>query len=179
MNERWWKEGCLCLLVGLGLLMMQARPAHAVDSELSRQTLAGLKGFLVVVEDMHPKLSPYDQAIRKAGLTKAQIQQSVEKRLRAAGIRVVSGQAWMNTPGRPILYVNINLHEKERYVFAYNTTISVEQLVRLDAKPSVKTLASTWSLNMTGNVNVGNLQNVAESILILLDRFVQAHAANN
>jgi hypothetical protein len=177
MKRRRWKEGCLGLLLGLGLLLVPAAPARAVDSELTRKTLAGLKGFLVVVEDVHRELGQYDQALRKAGLTKAQVQGSVEQRLRAAGLRVVSNQEWLNTPGRPILYVNVNLHETDRYAFAYNTGISVEQLVRLDLNPAVKTVASTWSLSMTGNANIGNLDIVAQSVRILLDRFLQAHGA--
>jgi len=169
----------ICLGVICLLMLLPAAAARAVDSDLSRQTLAGLRGVHVVVEDFQQGMASYGQALRSAGLAKDQLQRSVEERLRAAGLRVVSGQAWMGTPGRPILYININLHETDRYAFAYNTGISVEQLVRLDTNPAVKTVASTWSLNMTGNVNVGNLSIVRESIRILLDRFIQAHGIAN
>lgn len=157
------------------LFLFFATSVQAVDSDLSRKTLTGLRSFYVVVEDFHEGMGPYEQPLRNAGLAKQQIRERVEKQLRDAGIRVVSNQEWMGTPGRPILYINVNMHEKERYAFAYNSGISVEQLVRLDTNPSVKTVASTWSLSITGNVDIGSLNIVKESIRILVDRFIRAY----
>jgi len=163
----------------LVVVLMLAGQAWALDVEMSRRTLTGLAGFHVVVEDYHVGMQKYDKALQLGGLTKTQIQERVEKQLRAAGIRIVSGKAWLDTPGRPILYVNVNMHETDRYNFAYGTEVSVQQIVTLNANPATQTMASTWSLRITGSDDVGNLKLVAESIRDLVGRFIQAYREAN
>ncbi len=173
LNHKW-----VLPLVFLVLVLLTV-PAGAVDSELTRKTLVGLKGVAVVVENMPAEMGKYEPSFDKAGLTAPQIKQTVEARVRAAGIPVVSGQAWLDTPGRPILYIRINAHETARYQFAYSTHVGLKQLVHLEANPALKTLAATWSMDMTGKSDLGRLKLVSESIRFLVDRFIGAYKEAN
>jgi len=149
---------------------------HAEDSSVSRATLAGLQSVYVLVENIQPNIQSY---AKKHGLTAASLKEAIEERLHQADIKTVSGQAWMNLPGRPALYVNVNTHETERYWYAYNINIELRQMVLMEANPQVKTLAATWSINMTGIANIGNLHIIKNNLIVLIDRFVAAHRSVN
>jgi hypothetical protein len=162
--------------VALILLVFVAPPALAEDSEMSRATLAGLQGVSVVVEEVQPNIQKY---AAKAGLNGAQIRRDVEQTLREGGIRAVEGNEWLKLPGRPILWVNVNTHETEKYWYAYDIKIEFRQLAVLEANPQVKTLASTWSISLTGQANIGNLTLIRQDVGALAGRFVQAYRAVN
>ena len=154
-------------------------PAAAEDSEPSRQTLTGLQGLYIIIEDFQSNILKYDRYLRRSGLSKGQLKKDVEARLKTAGIRVLSKEEWLNTFGRPILYVNVNTHENEKFWFAYDIKLELRQLVHLDAKPETKILANTWSINMTGLVNIGTFQRIKQSVNIVLDKFVLAYQTAN
>jgi hypothetical protein len=151
-------------------------PVLAEDSEMSRATLAGLQGVNVVVEEVQPNVQKY---AAKFGLSSAQIRQDVLKILRDGGIRVVEASEWFAIPGRPFLYVNINTHETEKFWYAYNIKLELRQLAILEANLQVKTLAGTWSLNITGQANIGNLNLIRQDVGVLAGRFVAAYRMIN
>jgi hypothetical protein len=161
----------LCWLFAFG-----AGQVWAEDTDVSRATLAGLQGVSVIVEELQPNVQKY---AAKFGLTKAQVSLDVEKRLREAGIRVASGSDWLSLPGRPVLYININTHETEKYWFAYDVRVQLRQIATLDANPQLKTLAATWSLNITGQANIGTLNLIHQAVGTLVGRFVQAYRTVN
>ena len=156
------------------LLLGLALPVGAEDSEEARRTLIGLQGVQVIVEELQPNILKQDKYLQKAGLTKIQLQKDIETRLKAAGIKVLSLDQWSKTPGRPTLYVNVNTHESEKYWFAYDIKLELRQVVSLDARPEIKTLANTWGINMTGVVNIGTFNVIRDNVGVLLDRFIQA-----
>jgi hypothetical protein len=165
----------LSCIILLGFILF-AWPVQAEDSEVSRATLAGIQGIQVIVEELQPNVQKY---AGKVGLNKAQMQRDVEARLREGGVPVVAGNDWMNVPGRPVLYVNVNTHETEKYWYAYDIKVELRQIVSLVANPKVKALADTWSLNMTGMANIGNLDNVKHGLMELVGKFMQAYRAVN
>jgi hypothetical protein len=146
-------------------------PVMGVDADITRQTIRGLGGVNVIVEEIQPNVQKYAQ---RAGITKEQIQKDVEAKLKSNGIKVLTKDEWLKTPGRPVLYVNINTHETEKYWYAYNIVLALKQVVSLEANPSIKTLASTWSINMTGMANIGTLGIIKTSVDDLVGRFVNA-----
>jgi len=154
-------------------------PASAQDSELSRKTLAGLPGVYVLVEELQPNITKYDRYLKKAGLSRVRLKENVEKRLRAGGIRTLSREEWLKTRGQPVLYLNVNSHENEKYWFAYDVTLELQQVVCMEARPSVRTLADTWSLNSTGVVHIGNLDGIYRETERLVDRFIAAWRTAN
>jgi len=146
-------------------------PAFGADADYDSRTIKGLEGVNVIVENIQPNIQRYAQ---KAGITKEQIQKDVEAKLKSNGIKVLTRDEWLKTPGRPVLYVNINTHETEKYWYAYNVRLELKQVVSLEANPSIKTLASTWSINMTGMANIGTLGVIKNAVNGLVDRFVTA-----
>ena len=167
----------LCLILAVvSFFVFSVGPSRAEDSDASRATLAGLQGVAVVVEDLQPSVMKY---AAKSGLSKAQVQQDAEKMLRDAGIRIVAGEDWKKTPGKPLLYININTHETEKYWYAYDIKVELRQLATLDANPQLKTLATTWSINITGQANIGTLNVIRKDAGVMVGRFVQAWKANH
>lgn len=163
--------GAICLLI-----VFWKAPVWAEDSEHSRTTLAGLQGVTVIIEDFQPNVQKY---AARDGLTKEQILRDVTQRLNAAGIKTVYGAEWQKLPGQPMLYININTHETEKYWFAYDVKVALRQAATLDANPHLKTFATTWSLNITGQANIGTLHLLRQDTGVMTDRFVQAYRLAN
>jgi len=170
------KQKLFLILAVVSFFVFSVGAARAEDSDASRATLAGLQGVAVVVEDLQPSVMKY---AAKSGLSKAQVQQDAEKMLRDAGIRIVAGEDWKKTPGKPLLYININTHETEKYWYAYDIKVELRQLATLDANPQLKTLATTWSINITGQANIGTLNVIRKDAGVMVGRFVQAWKANH
>jgi hypothetical protein len=51
--------------------------------------------------------------------------------------------------------------------------------VSLEINPKVKTLAATWSMNITGMTHIGNLQVIRKDTDILVERFISIYRAVN
>lgn len=159
-------------LIG-ALYLFFAGAAYAEDSEASRRTLKGLTGVYVIVEEFQPNLLKYEKYTTQFGPNKESCRQEVERKLKEAGMRAFSAQEWQKTPGRPVLYVNVNTHETEKYWFSYDIKLELRQRVVLEAHPEIKVLADTWSLNVTGMTNIGNLKQIRQDLGRLLTRFIQ------
>ncbi len=153
--------------------------AFAEDSEVARQTLKGIAGVYISVEDLQPNLLKYEKYTKNFDLSKEQIQKDVEKKLQESGIAVLPNDDWQKTPGCPVIYVNINTHENEKYWFAYDVKVELRQVVILAADPNIRTLTATWAMNITGMVNIGNLQLIRKDVGVLVGRFAQAWSAVN
>lgn len=153
-----------------------ARSLYAIDSELTRQTLLGLKGVSVAVENLQPNIQKY---VQRFGLTRDQLQKDIEQRLTKAGITVLNQEKWQQTSGRPVVYVVVNTHEYEKYWYAYTIIIDLRQIVTLETNSDMKTLASTWSINMAGIANIGTLNTIRDNVNVLVDRFIDAYLSVN
>jgi len=151
-------------------------PLRAAESDPAARTLHDIKGVQVTVEELQPNLLKY---AKRQELTKEQLQASVESQLRAAGLKVLGRDEWLQYPGRPVLYINVNTHEYQKYQFAYDVRIELRQVVSLEAAPGVKALAATWSTNMTGVVNIGTADNIKEYVKQLVETFLSAYTSAN
>jgi hypothetical protein len=168
--------GLFGVFAALSFMAVMVPAASAVDTEATRETLKGLPGVYVVLEQMQPNIDRY---AKKYGLTKDQLQGDVERRLKENGIRALSREEWMKTPGKPVLYLSVNTHETERYWYAYDIRIELQQVVYMVANPNAQTLATTWSISMTGMTNVGKLQIIRSDVGVLAGRFIGAFRASN
>jgi hypothetical protein len=165
------KKAILTVCCMFFFFAMTSSSLYAIDSELTRQTLLNIRGVMVVVEDLQPNIQKY---AHRFGLTRDQLKKDIEQRLIKSGIIVLDQERWLKTPDRPVPYININTHEYEKYWYAYNIIVDLRQLVRLEANPDMKALASTWSVNMVGIANIGSLNTVKNNAGILVDRFIEA-----
>jgi len=154
--------------------------AFAIDSEQTRLTLKGLNGVCVIVEDLQPNVLKYEKYVREQRLNKDALKSDVEAVLRNAGIRVLTWQEMLGTKGKPVLYLNVNTHESEKYWYAYDVRLELRQMVSLEINPKMKTMVSTWSMNATGVANIGNLHVINNDLMALVGRFANAfHSVNN
>ena len=158
-------------LAALLVLAGMKASVFAIDSDLTRLTLRGLPGVTVVVEELQPDLKKYGQ---KSGLQREAIKADAESVLKKAGIPALTYDQWLKTRGRPFLYIVINTHEYEKYWYAYDLRVELKQRVLLEANPTVVAMASTWSINMTGNTHVGKLGELKKNLDSLLERFISA-----
>lgn len=156
-------------------LLSGVAPSWAVDSETSRETLKGIKGVYVLVEELQPNIKKLSERFT---VGKDQLQGAVELRLKQAGIRVLKKDEWIKTPGRPIFYVNVNTHARERYRWAYDIRVELQQIASMEAN-QVKALISSWSTNITGTLSAGTLSILKDETLALTDIFIKAFFAAN
>ena len=178
--------------LALAALLIPGRAALAAVDEAERATLKGLPGVEVIVESPHE-----DQ--RRAGFDERAFQTDVELKLRRDGIKVLSREQRLATPGKPYLYVNINsLHKKPGSMAAYKIDLRLYQLVRLDRKVDVEAIcdgnaiirgyrcidaravgthiAATWS---KGVVGYGDLSYTRDHVKDLVDEFINAWLSVN
>ena len=148
--------------------------ALALDSNANRETLRGLKGVRVLVED-------FASEVEKAGLTKNQLQPHIEDRLRRAGIKPLTQDECFVTPGEPYLYVNINLNfrKADPNIYSFSIDIGVIQNVTLDRDSKQKTYAATWSTGGVGSIEKEFLPRLKDSVDDLLDLFIKSYLAVN
>jgi hypothetical protein len=140
----------------------------AQNSESSRKSLKGISGFYVSVEQL-------DQAVEKEGLTTNQIRTDIELRLGMAGIKVFTKEQASQTPGRPLLVVDLAIDSKQR-IYPYALDIGVRQMVRLERDPTVTAYATTWSV---GSAGITGLSGIKDTVRDLLDEFINAWLSVN
>jgi hypothetical protein len=158
------------LLVALALCSVSA--VFAVDDESSRESLKGLPGVFVVVDDLDP-------VIEKAGLTKADIQNQVEQELKLAGIPILSREQWVTTPGGPYLHVNAFVVSSDDSVWPFFIEVSSMQRVALERSSVNIFFAPTWSVATVGSVGSNRLRQIKDIVKDYVDQFVKAYRAVN
>jgi hypothetical protein len=163
----------MCALLACLLI---APPLMAVDSDTSRQTLSRIKGIYVLVEELQPNIR---KPASRLNFTSEQLQKEIESRFQKAGITVLNRDEWLKTIGRPVLYLNVNTHEREKYWWAYDIRLEFQQIASLEVNPKVKTLVSTWSVNITGTANIGSLTTLTDQVKTLADIFIKAYQSVN
>ena len=167
------KRRSLSLLV-TGILMLMASPLLALNSEMNRSSLQGLKGVRVLVEDFAPE-------VEREGLVKNQIQKDVENKLRAGGMKVLTQEEAVKTPGEPYLYVNLNVNfsKDEEEVCSCSIDIALIQNVNLARNPKQSAYAITWSTGGVGLIGEKSLSQLKESVEDVVDIFIKAFFSVN
>jgi hypothetical protein len=169
-----FREQRRSLVFVVSLLLISVAPVFALDRESNRQTLRGLQGVWVLIEDLEPE-------IERSGLTKKQVQKDVEGKLRDAGIKTLTQEECSKTPGEPYLYVNINLNAgkagDEKY--SYSVDIGVIQGVRLQRDPRQKIHAVTWSTGGVGSIEKEFVNRLSDSVEDLVNVFIKAYISVN
>jgi hypothetical protein len=167
------KAKALCLWV-IGIWIVAASPLYALNSEINRATIKGLRGVRVLVEDLAPE-------IEREGLVKDRIQKSLEERLRAAGIRVLTQEEAVKAPGEPYLYVNVNITfaKGEEEICSYSIDVALIQNVTLVRFPKQTSYAVTWSTGGVGLIGKKSLGELNGSVEEIVDVFIKAFFSVN
>jgi len=125
----------------------------------------------VVIEFPKPR-------IKGDGLTEGELRNEVERKLQKAGIKILSERENQMTPGRPTVYLNMNVL-KYRYfpVYVYKNSVELVQDVYLVRTFRVRTGAVTWSVSANGMAP--KLEDVSTSMEDLVDYFINAYVSAN
>jgi hypothetical protein len=134
-----------------------------------RDTLKGLHGVQVLVEDLKPEAENY-------GLTREAIQTDIELRLRQYGIKVLSPEE----SGRSCLYINVNAVVRDPLeIAAVAVEVQFRQEVLLCRDLKTRVNAPTWGKGSASVVGRGNLKDVREGVKDLVDEFINDYLAVN
>ena len=134
-------RGCHVLL-GLallcGLIGFPASESRTQDVDITRATLRGLRGVGVLVEPLAPD-------VERAGLTTLQLQTEVEGQLRKAGIPVFTTEERLRVPGKPFVYVHVQVVIRSYALATYFIQVELHQRASLETD-ALLTTVSTWSV---------------------------------
>jgi hypothetical protein len=144
------------------------------QKESDKESLRGIAGMFVLVEDI-------DLDAQKDGLVRGQIQDSVEKHIRAAGIQILSLKTMFESQAQPYLYVNINASKSADGTYVYNVSVTFRQMAILataqDRKPRS---VITWETSAIGMVERRRMSNeIRSAINSRLDAFIKDFRSAN
>lgn len=170
MRFRILETSYLILAFSLLTVALAREPASAQVPE--RESLKGLNGVLLVVEDLH-------QDARTIDLTRQSIVNLIESRLSDAGIPILSIQERLADPRKPYLYVNCNvMFVPDVELATFSVDVETHQLVTLKTGEDV--VALTWAksyLGVRGKEKAA--QKIRDVIAQLIDQFVADFLAVN
>ncbi len=132
-----------------------------------RETVTGLREVNVQVE-------PVNADAERDGLTRSDLQDEVESRLRAAGFAVLSmPMLFASALGTPVLHLDVmTLRLDGRY--AYSVRLELWQGVRLVRDPALQALAVTWfAPQLIGTVSPDSVVEIRRAVHSAVDEFVQ------
>jgi hypothetical protein len=135
-----------------------------------QKALVGLEAVQVVVEGPGPEAE-------RLGLSKNQIKTDVERRLRKAGVRVLTNQEQVETPGAPHLYIKIDAIINKIGIFAYSASVDLIEIVTLFTGETA--FATVWEKGEAGSVWLNNINQIQPRINRLVDRFTKDYLAAN
>jgi hypothetical protein len=181
------KRWCILMVIILALVMLGSL-VMASDDSRARSTLRGLEAVYVQVESLDPQL-------KREGLTEVLLQLSTERKVGAAGIKVLPEEDFGRSDSKSILYLNVQILMPEalkkygytvegqqiskpegvvRYV--YRIDLELRQMVSLMRDPTIRELSTTWS---TGSLGFRRLSRIKEDVNDHVDAFINAYLAVN
>jgi hypothetical protein len=142
------------------------------DMEMNRESLRGIKGVFVIVEELHGDVIVH-------GLSREMIRKDVELRLRQSGITVQSEEEAWDPQGSPTLYVYVNFYKiKDSHSYSFSVSVDLYQWVTIN-RTAKSTIACTWSHGMVGYVGESKINTTHEQIKQILDKFIGAYLSVN
>lgn len=143
----------------------------SVQEELARETLQGLPGVAVTMEDIAADAE-------KDGLQESQLRADVEDKLRQAGIRVLSEAERLRTPGTPTLSVRVGTY-KLGDLYSLCIELSLLQATVLKREPHLERLTATWRARGVGSGGARRLHEARQVVAGYIDRFITAYLSVN
>ena len=139
-------------LIAVTLVVANIAVAQALDAG-SRESLRGISGVGIVVEDIGPEVSA-------DGLSQDAIRAAAELILRSKGIRVLTNVERTRVNSAPYLYININTLKEELGLYAYAVNVDLKQVVALLSMNGVRAWGATWSASVVGAVGEANVRQI-------------------
>jgi hypothetical protein len=159
-------------LMVVALVLANLEIVHALDTG-SRDSLRGISGLGVVVEDIGPDASA-------DGLSQDAIRTAVERILRSKGVRVLTNAERTRSGSAPYLYINVNTLKEELGLYAYAVTVDLKQVVGLLSIKGKQAWGATWSTSVVGMAREENLgQVIADGVEPLVKDFANDFLSAN
>lgn len=146
-------------------LLLGAAASAGAQNDDEREYLEDLREVNVLVEDLPPE-------VESAGLTRDGMERAIEERLRER--RVPIGRSRLAGD----LYVRIGTHRGSTGLYAYFARVSLQQLVTIEGNRH-RAFVDTWDLESLGLVGEGNLPQVQQVVLEIVDAFIEDYFAVN
>lgn len=151
-------------LIVVALVWGNIEVVQALDTG-SRESLRGISGVGVVVEDIGPDASA-------DGLSQDAIRTAAELILRSKGIKVLTSVERTRLGSAPYLYINVNTLKEELGLYAYAVSVDLKQVVGLLSIKNARAWGATWSASVIGAVGETNLhQVIADAVEPLVKDF--------
>jgi hypothetical protein len=141
------------------------------DSSGERTSLSGLSGLHVVLEKIDP-------GIKCDLLETKNLQKYIEVTLSAAGIKVLTQDQMLKTPGMPYLYINLTTARNSN-ACAYHIQVELRQGAVLERDPNVAVTSSTWTSWATGIVGADEVNLIRNYVEDSVSQFIKAYIAAN
>ena len=146
-------------------LLLGAAASAGAQNDDEREYLEDLREINVLVEELPPE-------VEAAGLTRDGIERAIEERLRER--RVPIGRSRLAGD----LYVRIGTHRGSTGLYAYFARVSLQQLVTIEGNRH-RAFVDTWDLESLGLVGEGNLPQVQQVVLEIVDVFIEDYFSVN
>jgi len=149
-----------------------ACPVRADDSRAGVDTLKGLHGVRVVVEDL-------DSDLIAAGISGDHIQSNVEDQLKKAGITVEDEDAWKDDSAHPFLYIRLSSFKSDDGKFyAYHIDVELDQQVTVQ-NGDTRTLCQTWQTGCIGIAPKDSVPQLYDRVTTYVGEFVDDFNSQN
>ena len=130
-----------------------------------RDTLRGLPGVEIMVEDVPPELL-------QAELTTSALHTAVEHRLRAGGITVYATQTANPSDAKAYVYVHLNALSLPGQLQAVAIQVHLRQTVRSTVTSSNIVNAMTWDDHTVAAITAAEGAQLRDLVLEMVDHFV-------
>jgi len=130
-----------------------------------RDTLRGLPGVEVAVEDVPSELTQPD-------LATSAVRTAVEQRLRAGGVTVYATQAANPSDAKAYLYVHLNALSLPGQLQAVAIQVHLRQTVRSTVSKAVIVNAMTWEQHTVAAATPADGSQLRDLVLEMVDHFV-------
>ena len=133
--------------------------------------------------------------LKKGGLTEDTLQNVVERKLEAAGVKVLSCEEFKKSDFAGMLYLNVRILMPEtlqKYTYTvdgervpkggaterylYRIDVDLRQMVSLLRKPHVRGLSTTWSI---GSLGFRRLNRIQADVTEQIQTFISAYTGVN
>lgn len=170
-RAQWWYVLGLWLCSGCAML----GPVYvwAFDNAESRATLRGVTGFEVGVGEVRPEVA-------RAGVTPEVVRQEVIRRLRRAGITLLSREELLQRPDAAFFAVSVGaIRHPAGMLYAYSIDVGIYQAVTLTRDPAIALSLPTWSNASFGLVSHANLRGLLPSVGARVAAFIKVYRMVN
>ena len=174
----------------LTLLLINS-PVSAGEDNVVRFTLQGIEAVYVRVERIDPELG---KELKKSGLHEDLLETAIERKLEAAGIKVIEYETFQNSEQKHLLNIKVEIllpeatqkfgyipdgtqvHKTATVRYFYTVRAELRQMVSLVRNPGIKALSATWTDSSLG---LRRLSRIKTDVMDRVDAFILDFKAAN